>query len=261
MILQVGGAFHGDPDDHSGSFGEASLPPNGLRFVLGQLLQLDVLIGENSQEEFAVVTFVEGRGNEDITTFGHFFASPEHVFRVDVIGSAFEIRIRDNPVQLVLSVLFHFNEMKADGVEVALLTSVIFLRELNDDVVAVIFGHFELQLRIVEKRVFVVETTAALTFLPVAEIFGLLPSLAEGEERGVEEAADGQLGELMQEIVERHPKFAVVVEGQTEFVSFFVADGRPFRGSGNQAGEVMARVDEIRHRNAADEKEKEERTE
>ena len=44
----------------------------------------------------------------------------------------------------------------------------------------------------------------------------------EGDEGGVDDAADGDVGEGGDEVVERHPKFAVVFEGQAQLVLFAV---------------------------------------
>ena len=127
------------------------------------------------------------------------------MLRLDVVGR--HLRTLD-PVKPVPTVLLHAHDVKADDEELLLLTQFadVGLRQLDDDAV-VLFGDVEPVLRIEEERLGVVKapTGPFAGRVPRAGHLFLAPRLGKGEQGGVDQPTDGQLGKLMQKIVKRHP--------------------------------------------------------
>ena len=147
----------------------------------------------------------------------------EHAAGVDVSGrnDAAALLVDDR-----LPVLLHFHDVESDGqigaAARAFRPAILLLQTDEDEfAVLVVFHRREGKLGILEEGLLVIRATARQLGSDPTGFEGILVEIpVEGDEGGVDDAADGNVGEGGHEVVERHPKFPVVFERQTQFVLF-----------------------------------------
>ena len=183
-------------------------------------------VGVKAKEEFSVVTGIEGARDDDVATRREAMAQ-EHAAGVDVSGRG------DSSALLVddrFPVLLHFHDMESGGQIGATgraLRSPILLLQTDEDelpVLVVLHGR-EGELGILEEGLLVIRTTASQLGPNPIGLEGILVEIpVERDEGGVDDSADGDVGEGSDEVVEGHPKLPVVFERQTQFVLFALGE-------------------------------------